>query len=150
MNTDDSKYQAYVYAIREQLEQHLTALDELSGQMAKAPLSFIDRNSAERSLQVLVEVAIGCSKHFLKSQSKPVPSDARATVERVYELLAITDPSIQVMRGAIGMRNAIIHDYLNLDWGRVEPVLSHRDYHRVGQYVRFISQELLKVGAGGA
>ncbi len=145
MNTTEKPYEAYVYSVREQMEQHLVALDELSAQQAQAPLAFKDRNSAERSLQIIIEIAIGCSKHYLKSQNKPVPSEARAAIERIYELLSLTTPDIHSMRGAIGMRNAIIHDYLNLDWGRIEPILAEGKYHNIAQYVDHITAHLLNL-----
>ena len=90
-------------------------------------LSFAERSAVERSLQVITEAAIGSSKHFLKSQNKPVPSEARASIERVYEILAIEGADIKDMRGAIGMRNAIIHDYLNLDWQKLEKVIIEKN-----------------------
>jgi uncharacterized protein YutE (UPF0331/DUF86 family) len=143
MNETEKPYEAYVYAVREQVEQHLAALDELSARSEQRPLSFIDRNAVERSLQIVVEAAIGCSKHYLKQRKKPVPSEARGAIERVYELAGLTDPDIATMRGAIGMRNAIIHDYLNLDWARIEAVLAARKYHQVWQYVTYVSNKLL-------
>jgi uncharacterized protein YutE (UPF0331/DUF86 family) len=143
MSGTDKPYEAYVYALREQVAQHLAGLDELSGSLAARPLSFNERNAAERGLQVLVEMAVGCSKHLLKARQLPVPAEARAALERVYERLALTAPPISVMRGAVGMRNAIIHDYLNLDWQRLEAVLAERKYHEVARYIETLCAELL-------
>ncbi len=131
----ESSFEPYIFAIREQLEQHIDSLNGLSNKFAEKPLSFNDRSAVERSLQVIVEAAIGCSKHVLKSKGKPVPSEARASVERVFELLSIETPGINEIRGAIGMRNAIIHDYLNLDWKKLEVVLKNNKYQSVKQYV---------------
>src|SRR5690606_41691548 len=33
-----------------------------------------------------------------------------------------------LLKGALGMRNAIVHDYLNLDWTRIEAVLVNKHY----------------------
>lgn len=143
MSETEQPYEAYVYALREQAEQYLAGLEELSGLADRRPLSFNERNAAERGLQVLVEMAVGSSKHVLKSRNRPVPSEARAAVERVYELLAITRPPIDVMRGAVGMRNAIIHDYLNLDWAKVEAVLAERKYREVAVYLDSVTGTLL-------
>ena len=143
MNTTEKPFEAYVYAVREQVEQHLDGLDLLHDAIHRRPLTFNERNALARGLQVLVEAAIGCSKHFLKSHNKPVPSEARASIERVYEILAITAPSIDIMRGAVGMRNAIIHDYLNLDWQRVETVLKEKKYHEIKNFIALVSNQLL-------
>lgn len=147
MNTENTEnnYEPYVLAITEQLEQYLVGLDELSDIAIKRPLTFNERSAAERSLQVVVEAAIGCSKHYLKAHALPVPSEARAAIERVYERLAITYPEIQEMRGAIGMRNAIIHDYLNLDWNKINDVLKQKKYHRIYQYINVVTDQLIKL-----
>lgn len=138
-----STYQAYVFAIKEQVAQHLAGLDELACTIQKRPLTFNERSAVERNLQVLIEAAIGCSKHYLKKISKPVPSEARASIERIYEQLAITTPEINEMRGAIGMRNAIIHDYLNLDWKKLEAVLAKQKYYNVKDYISLLCSALL-------
>lgn len=57
-----------------------------------------------------------------------MPSEARSAVERVYEMLRIIDPPADVLRGVVGMRNAIIQDYLNLDWELVGDVFSTHRY----------------------
>jgi uncharacterized protein YutE (UPF0331/DUF86 family) len=149
MSATERQYEAYVYAIREQLDQHIEGLNELSEQLRQRPLSFNERSATERSLQVLVEIAIGCSKHYLKLRDKPIPAEARAAVERVYELLALTTPDIAIMRGAVGMRNAIIHDYLNLDWQRVEPVVKEQRYREIKNYVMQVSAPLLECPGSG-
>lgn len=143
MNDTERPYEAYVYALREQSEQHIAGLDELSDLNDRQPLSFNERNAVERGLQVMVEMAIGCSKHVLKSRGRPVPSEARAAIERVYEMLGILDPPAEVLRGAVGMRKAIIHDYLNLDWGQVEEILKGRKYRLLPRYLDAVTAVLL-------
>lgn len=143
MSDTETEYQAYVYALTEQLEQHEAGLDELSDIIKNRPLTFNERSATERSIQVLVEAAIGYSKHYLKLNQKPVPAEARASIERVYELLAISLPDVADMRGAIGMRNAIIHDYLNLEWQKIEAVLKQRKYKNIKNYVNIVVKQLL-------
>ncbi|MHA7816598.1 MAG: type VII toxin-antitoxin system HepT family RNase toxin [Pseudohaliea sp.] len=143
MSGTDRPYEAYVYALREQVAQHLAGLDELSETLAARPLTFNERNASERGLQVMVERAVGCSKHLLKARQLPVPAEARAALERVYEQLALNEPPLAILRGAVGMRNAIIHDYLNLDWRRLEAVLADRKYYEVARYVEVLCARLL-------
>lgn len=149
MNTEnkenkENSFEPYVFAIEEQLAQHINSLNELSDLMAQKNLSFSERSAVERSIQVVVESAIGSSKHFLKSKNKPVPSEARATIERVYEILDLATPNLNEMRGAIGMRNAIIHDYLNLDWQKLENVLREKKYLLIKTYTDTVLACLLE------
>ena len=53
------------------------------------------------------------------------------------------------MRGAVGMRNAINHDYLNLDWQRVEAVVKEQRYREIKNYVMQVSAQLLDFPGGG-
>jgi len=144
MKDTESNFKAYVFAVTEQVEQHISGLDQLAEILLTRPLSFNEKSAVERSLQVIVEAAIGCSKHYLKLKQKPIPSDARGTIERTYELLGIQEPELYEMRGAIGMRNAIIHDYLNLDWKRLEKVLRERKYRRVLDYVKLVLKKMME------
>lgn len=143
MSASERPYEAYVYALREQVAQHLAGLDELAAVLDGRPLSFNERNAVERGLQVVVEMAIGCSKHLLKAHGMPVPAEARATIERLYERLGLVEPPAAVMRGAVGMRNAINHDYMNLDWQRIEAVMAARQYREVARFIAALSDELL-------
>ena len=148
MSATERPFEAYVYALRERAEQHVAGLDELSDLNDQRPLTFNERNAVERSLQVLVEMAVGCSKQLLKARQRPVPSEARAAIERVYEMLGNIDPPAAMLRGAVGMRNAIIHDYLNLDWGLVERVLKSRKYLLLPYYIHAVTVVLLSEDSG--
>lgn len=151
---NETDHRAYAYAVMEQADQHIAGLDELSAKIqpgstietgAITQLTFNERSAVERSLQVLAEIAIGCSKHWLRQHQKPVPAESRACIERVYECLSGKAlPDIQVMRGAIATRNVIVHDYLNLDWQRIEPVLKQRKYVQIREYIQQLCQALLK------
>jgi uncharacterized protein YutE (UPF0331/DUF86 family) len=41
------------------------------------------------------------------------------------------------------MRNAIVHDYLNLDWELIQAVLDNQHYRRVADFVHDICEQLL-------
>ncbi len=142
IESNNPSYEPYVVAIKEQIEQHVDSLNQLSERLHQANLSFIERSAAERNLQVLIESALGCSKHYLKMNNKPVPAEARACIERVYEIAKFDNPAINEMRGAIGMRNAIIHDYLNLDWSKLELVIKEKNYLAVVRYIDEVLERL--------
>jgi len=137
------EYKAYAYALREQVEQHNDSLNKLSEICTQRPLTFSEQCAAERNIQVLVEAAIGCSKHYLKLHKNPVPSESKMTIERVYALLAIIEPAKEAITAAVGMRNVIIHDYLNIDWKFIEPVIRDKDYLSVVHYVQLVTGRLL-------
>jgi uncharacterized protein YutE (UPF0331/DUF86 family) len=121
----------------------VASLDDLRDRLAQRPLTFIERSATERSLQIVIEAAVGASKHTLRAHGRPIPTEARTAIERVYEVTGLTTPALDEMRGAVGMRNAIVHDYLNLDWALLERVLTEGRYRRVQQFVRILVEGLL-------
>jgi uncharacterized protein YutE (UPF0331/DUF86 family) len=115
--------QAYLVAIDEHVNEHIEALLDLSEKITQRPLDFHERNSAQRSMQVLVESVIGLSKHVCKKAGKQTLGSAYANAIKALELIAGQPIKPEQLQGAIGMRNAIVHDYLNLDWKLLEQVL---------------------------
>ena len=134
-------YQAYVTALIEQVAVHRRQLDSLSGK--KNLLSQLERSAAERSLQILVESAIGSAKHLNKKAGLPERLDNYQTIQQLTEELDIDPDYLPQLKGAIGMRNAIVHDYLNLDWELIQAVLDGKHYRRVADFVHDICEQLI-------
>jgi len=55
--------EAYIMSMRDHVQVQLDNLNELSDIAAQQPLRKFDRLATERSLQILVEAAIGVAKH---------------------------------------------------------------------------------------
>ncbi|MBZ9539602.1 DUF86 domain-containing protein [Modicisalibacter tunisiensis] len=120
----------YINAMRE----HLATLAEelaLLHQAATAPdgLNALLYRAAERNLQLLTEACIGIAKQRLKSLGVVVPSDARQTFSKLKSLGH--DDSGIPWNKVIGLRNALVHDYLNLDAEIVETIIRRRDYQNL-------------------
>jgi uncharacterized protein YutE (UPF0331/DUF86 family) len=105
---------------------HQRQLDALSTK--NKPLSQLEKSAAERSLQILVESAISCAKHLNKKEQLPDRLDAYQSMQQVIEEHNINPDYLPQLKGAIGMRNAIVHDYLNLDWDIIQIVLNEQKY----------------------
>lgn len=142
-SSEHNTYEPYVLAAKEQLSRHIVALDELVAHIGKRELTFNEQSACERHIQVIVEMAIGVSKHYLKKRGRPVPVEARVAISDAYLLAGLKDPALAGLRGAVGMRNVIVHDYLNVSWSEIETVLSARAYLDVERYVGQMSMLLL-------
>lgn len=125
---------AYTSAMREHVQIQLDNLNELSDIAAQQPLRKFDRLATERCLQMLVESAIGIAKHCCKKAGKSVSGEAYRNLLTAHDLLNSPIPHA-LLKGALGMRNAIVHDYLNLDWGRIESVLMDKQYQAIGEFI---------------
>lgn len=119
-NTYRLAMKAQVAELAEELEDILIQLDR------DAVMSRIVYRAAERSLQLLTEACIGIAKQSLKSAGKEVPADARKAFSKLRMLgMNATETDWNKI---IGMRDALVHDYLNLDPERVLEVIKNKHY----------------------
>ncbi|TFH87412.1 DUF86 domain-containing protein [Billgrantia azerbaijanica] len=116
------------------MREHIATLAEELAQLHRAasrpegldPLLY---RAAERNLQLLTEAGIGIAKQRLKSLGAVVPSDARQAFAKLQALGH--DSSDTPWNKVIGLRNALVHDYLNLDAEIVESIIRRRDYQKL-------------------
>jgi uncharacterized protein YutE (UPF0331/DUF86 family) len=126
--------QTYIESMRQHSEEQLNNLSELAELAQQQPLRKFERLAVERSLQILIEAAIGVAKHCCKQGNISTAADGYACALKAHDLIQSQIPHA-VLKGAIGMRNAIVHDYLNLDWTRIEAVLVSHGYRRIGVFI---------------
>lgn len=82
-------------------------------------LSPLEQSGVLHALQILIENAIGKAKQWLKAQNQTVPIsgyDAFSALAQ-YGLIAQTD--LPDWNAVIGLRNRIVHDYMNMDMNQV-------------------------------
>ncbi len=119
-------------------EQQTALLDEaMERLLANSLLSRLEQNGVLHAIQLLVKNAVGKAKQLLKAHEKPVPLSAYDSFAGLLELGLINERDIPAWDGAIGLRNKIVHDYMNIDMTRVLELV------RQGQY-RFITAFLLE------
>lgn len=112
------------------MKQHLLVLqgelEALSDIDKERSLNQFEYRAAERTLQVLIEACIGIAKQWSYGLSNIPPTDAYNAFERLTMLGH--DISDVKWRHIIGMRNALVHDYLNIDPLIVRTVIQQADY----------------------
>lgn len=113
------------FEIRKLLQQPHAPQEQLS-------LVLVYRAS-ERNLQLLIEMCIGIAKQLLKSKGKNVPNEARKAFEKLVQE-GLDDSQIPWNK-VIGMRNAIVHDYLNIDRALLVEVIVTGEYLKLVQFV---------------
>lgn len=70
----------------------------------------LEQSGVLHALQVLMENAIGKSKHVLKSAGMPVPVSAYEPFASLEQHGYINSQELQQWNSAIGLRNRIVHD----------------------------------------
>jgi len=122
----------YAASIKEHLAELKEQLQELEHILAQGPLSAIEYRALERNLQLLAEACIGLAKRVLKGQGCTPPSEARKAFEKLAAK-GLDNGTIEWTK-VIGMRNAIVHDYLDIDAARITTVLKNRDYLKLFEF----------------
>jgi len=133
---------SYVDAIQQHVNESVEDLDSLHDLLKERSWTRIERKGAERLLQTLVEACIGISKHWLKQQGKVLPIDAYSVFEKLMELQLIPADDAQEWQRIIGMRNAIVHDYLNLDEKIIRAIVVNKMYLKLQAFALNISVKL--------
>lgn len=129
-------YDVYHEATLAMLRRQEAALAEARTRFAEGgPLGELEWNGAEHALQLLIENAIGKAKHLLRlhGQTPPVSAyDAFCALERMGFL---READVERWGKAIGMRNAIVHEYLNIDRGLVRKVVEEKAYRLMTEFL---------------
>lgn len=122
----DSVYAQSVGSHLSQLAEELTGLEKIA---RDRHLSQYEYRAAERCLQLLIEATIGVAKQALRAQGLALPLEARDAFGKLR--LSGADKTTVDWNRVIGMRNALVHDYLNLDPERITEVLRSGKYREL-------------------
>jgi len=132
----------YKDAIQQHINESVEDLENIYDILQQRSWTRIERKGAERLLQTLVEACIGLSKHWLKQQNKVLPVDAYSVFEKLMDLQLISSDDAEEWQRIIGMRNAIVHDYLNLDEKVIKAVVVNKMYLKLHAFALKICEEL--------
>ncbi len=134
MAKEKNNYQA---SILEHTEQCIHKLDNFFTLLSKEKLTDTDYLAIERLLQVLIEAGIGFAKQWLKHLGKPVHINAYENMQALCDLDLMDDKELTTWKSMIGLRNVLVHDYLNIDRNIIQAVLKQQAYHAVIQFIQY-------------
>ncbi|QTF91319.1 DUF86 domain-containing protein [Halomonas sp. BM-2019] len=118
---------AYLLAVGTHLDECETDIATLREILAERPWSRLERHAAERTLQILIEGCIGLAKHWAKRELGRPVSEPSTAFERLIDRGCIGHEV--PWRKVIGLRNALVHDYLDVDPEIVRDVIEQA-HHR--------------------
>jgi uncharacterized protein YutE (UPF0331/DUF86 family) len=133
---------AYIDSMEEHVNECVEDLNSLYQLLQTRSWTRVERKGAERLLQVLVEASIGLAKHWLKSQNKVLPNDAYSVFEKLVDLQLLPANELPEWRKIIGLRNAIVHDYLNLDEKLIRAVITNQMYLKLQSFALSLCDKL--------
>ncbi len=117
----------YLYSMREHLCELKSELRGLTDIITKRDLSQYEYRASERTLQVLIEACIGIAKHWSYGLTKVAPADAYSAFEKLSQQ-GIESVNDVEWRKVIGMRNALVHDYLNIEPEIIKKIIKDSTY----------------------
>jgi len=132
----------YVDAIQQHVNESVEDLETIHDLLKERAWTRIERKGAERLLQTLVEACIGIAKHWLKQQNKVLPPDAYSVFEKLIDLQLIPASEAKEWQRIIGMRNAIVHDYLNMDEQVIRAIVVNKRYLKLKDFAFEVSVKL--------
>ena len=91
-------------------------------------LSRLEQNGVLHALQVLIENAIGKAKQLLKAANEPVPVPAYDAFDTLARRGEINQTTLEQWNLAIGLRNRIVHEYMNIDIRLVLELVRQKQY----------------------
>jgi len=103
--------------------------------MSGINLSRLEQNGVLHALQVLVENAIGKAKHLLKAANREIPVSAYDTFVVLADAGLISREQLSNWNRAVGLRNRIVHDYMNIRMEMVLELVSKGDYQFVVDFL---------------
>lgn len=125
----------YFGTIQQNAETYQSELDQLKQILSERDLSNFEYRAAERCLQASACLAIGIAKHWAKSLAGTSPSDAYSAFELLSQKQHLSLEQLANWRKVIGLRNALVHDYLNIDPGIVRSVIAQGYYQQIFEFV---------------
>jgi uncharacterized protein YutE (UPF0331/DUF86 family) len=89
-------------------------------------LSPLEQAGVLRALQVLIENAIGKAKHLLKAKDVAVPVSGYDAFANLVRQQLIDAADLPQWNAAVGLRNRIVHDYMNIDMEQVLALVANK------------------------
>ena len=82
-------------------------------------LTPLEQGGVLHALQILIENAVGKAKQLLKASDQPVPVSGHDAFKALANRNLIAQTDLPAWNAIIGLRNRIVHDYMNTDMDQV-------------------------------
>ena len=110
-------------------------------------LSALEQAGVLHALQVLTENAIGKAKLLIKQRGQAVPVSGYDAFAELQREQAIDEAQMRQWTAAIGLRNRIVHDYLNVDMSLIDTLIKEQKYQL---QLQFLLQPIESLDSGSS
>ncbi len=118
---------AYEQALLRHQRRMLRILDEYS---AEDSATWTERDflAIQRALQVYIESFIGMARYFVQQKYNLSVSQSREALDELKSRGDLSLSQHEELLKIVGFRNVLVHDYLDINDGIVQAVVSKRHY----------------------
>ena len=118
---------AYEQALLRHQRKMLRILDEYSSENTD---KWIERDflAIQRALQVYIESFIGMARYFVQQKYTLSVSQSREALDELKSRGDLTTSQHEELLKIVGFRNVLVHDYLDLNDGIVQAVVTKKHY----------------------
>jgi uncharacterized protein YutE (UPF0331/DUF86 family) len=111
-------------------------LDDVYSMLHKGEkLTPLQESGVLHTLQILIKNAIGKTKQLLKFAGEPVPTSAYDAMEALVRTGQLPAENLPQWISIIGLRNRIVHDYMNMDISRVIELVEQQKYQFIVDFL---------------
>ncbi len=89
-------------------------------------LTALEQGGVLHAMQVLIENAIGKAKQLLKASNQPVPISGYDAFNALTTCDLVPPADLAAWNAVIGLRNRIVHDYMNIEMDQVTDLVVAR------------------------
>jgi len=112
-------------------------LDEARHKLqSRHTLTTLEQAGILHALQILIENSIGKAKHLLKEAGEPVPVSANDAFASLIRIGTISPEQVQRWNSAIGIRNRIVHNYMNLNMELILNLVTTEGYQFIVEFLK--------------
>lgn len=112
----------------ERLSELLAELERIrAGGRAAYDAAFRDRLAAQHAIQLAIQICADIGAHLIAELRLRMPDDYRGVFAVLREPLGLSSDLVEGLSAAAGMRNVLVHAYLEVDDEEVWNALGHLD-----------------------
>ena len=98
-----------------------------AGGRAAYNAGFRDRLAAQHAIQLAIQICVDIGAHLIAELGLRMPDDYKGVFAALREPLDLDAELVAGLSAAAGMRNVLVHNYLEIDDNKVWDALGHLD-----------------------